>query len=668
MHALRHLLPLFFVTLAFGWSAKEAEAQEPNQADIAILSQGLALVEGGDGYGARQLVRASDNQVIRDLVLYFDLLRKRATADFATVAGLVERRSDWPRISRIARKAEEALGGGIRHEELIAFFRRFPPQTGAGALAYVRALEAQGDSKGAQEAIRAAWRGAFIGKTDRATLLKDYGAVLTKEDHLARLNYLVEQKNDAAIQQGSLVGPGYGELAKARLALKARKRNAAALVGQVPKALRKDPHLQIDLAGYYHRAKQTGNLEALLIQLGPTNAGKPESIWRLRFSAVYRHLRGGNTTQAYKLARDHGLTSGSGFAELEWLAGFIALEKLNDPAAGYKHFVRYYEGSSNSPISKGKAAYWAARASEAMGKPQEARSWLAAGAAEETSFYGQLSAARLGLMPGGGLPPQPLLSDADWARFMQDDRAQAMAALSRAGHRWRTDLFYSSLRGSLTSREDFQSLARLSKNLGRIDLQVKTGKAARRKGHLLVDDLFPRPDIIADGTPEQALVLAVTRQESEFNELAVSHADAMGLMQLLPSTARGVAKRLGVAYSKAKLTGDPPYNVTLGRAYLEELIKQFGGTYLFALTSYNAGPNRTQRWLSQNGDPRDPTSDFVLWVESIPFSETRNYVMRILESLIVYRHLLGDTDTLAWNGYNPLGQGSSGARQRFCCQ
>ncbi len=668
MQALRPLLPLLLVTLALAWPRAEAEAQEPTQADIAILAQGLALVEGGDGFGARQLVRASNNQVIRDLVLYFDLLRKRATADFATIAGLLERHPDWPRASRIARKAEESLGGGVRHEELIAFFRRFPPQTGTGALAYIRALDAQGDLQGAQDAARAAWRGAYLGKTDAAALLKGYRNALTKEDHLARFSFLIENDNDDAIQQGALVGPGYDKLAKARLALKARKRNSASLVGQVPKALKNDPHLQIDLAGYYHRAKQTGNLDALLIRMGPANAGMPEAIWRLRFSAVYRNLRSGNTRQAYKLARDNGMSSGSGFAELEWLAGFIALEELKDPATGYRHFTRYYEGSSNSPISKGKAAYWAARAVEAMGKPQEARSWLATGAAEETSFYGQLSAARLGLMPGGGLPPQPILTDAAYARFLQDGRAQAMSALARAGHRWRTDLFYSSLRSSAASQDDFLGLARLSKSLGRVDLQVKTGKAARRKGHLLVDDLFPRPAIIPHGTPEQALVLAVTRQESEFNELAVSRADAMGLMQLLPSTARGVAKRLGVAYSKAKLTGDPPYNVSLGRAYLQELIQQFGGTYLFALTSYNAGPNRTTRWLSQNGDPRDPTSDFVLWVESIPFSETRNYVMRILESLIVYRHLLGDTDTLAWSGYNPLGQGSSGARQRFCCQ
>ncbi len=193
-------------------------------------------------------------------------------------------------------------------------------------------------------------------------------------------------------------------------------------------------------------------------------------------------------------------------------------------------------------------------------------------------------------------------------------------------------------------------------------------KAARRKGCVLIDDIFPRPVWVRPGTPEQALVLALIRQESEFNDQAVSHADALGLMQLLPSTARDVAKRSGLGYSRAKLVLDPGYNITLGRHYLEEMVQRYGGTYILALTSYNAGPHRTDRWLKSNGDPRRTSTDFALWVETIPFAETRNYVMRFLEGLTVYRNLFGETDVLAWNGYSPVGQGPKDARQTFCCQ
>ncbi|GAB5470785.1 MAG: transglycosylase SLT domain-containing protein [Rhodospirillales bacterium] len=668
MHAKRLALTFLLPIALAIWHPKDSNAQNLSQADVGLLAQGLDLVDKGQGFAARQLVRASSSQLVRDLVLYFDLQRKDSSADFSTIAALLSRHPDWPRAARVARKAEEALAGGAQQAEIVAFFARQPPQGGAAALAYLDALEARGDRLAAETAAKAAWREALMEEAEEAAFLSRYRRVLGPEDHLARFLFLIEEGRSDAVQQGSLVGPGYPQLAAARLALKARRGNAEALVQQVPGALRGDSLLAVDRAGYYQSRKSYGQLDSHLLQLGATNAGRPDDLWRLRFSAVHRNLRNGNSRQAYGLSRDHGLFTGGGFAELEWLAGFIALERLGDPATAYGHFVRYYEGSLNSPISRGKAAFWAARAAQAIGRDQEAKTWLGAGAAEETSFYGQLSAARIGLTPGAGLPSQPPLAAGAFARYSQGDLAQAFAALARAGERWRTDLFFSALRRGALTQADYQSLARLAQGLDRIDLQVKAAKAARRAGFLLIDDLFPRPAAIGPGTPEQALVLALIRQESEFNQKAVSRADALGLMQLLPSTARGVAGRLGLAYNRAKLVLDPAYNVTLGRSYLQDMIQRFAGAYLLALTSYNAGPNRSDRWLRQNGDPRSPSTDFVLWVEAIPFAETRNYVMRVLEGLTVYRHLLGETNTLAWTGFNPVGQGPDGARQTFCCQ
>lgn len=665
MRPIRYLV-LFAALLCL--EGRALEAQEPSQADIGILRQSLDLVDRGQSFGARQLARASQNQLVRDLVLYFDLQRSDSSSDFRSIAELLARHPDWPRAGRVARKAEEGLAGGVRQEEIVAFFSRVPPQTGAGALAYIGALEARGDRLGAESAARAAWREAELTEADETALLHRYRHALRPEDHLARLLYLIGEEEEDAVQQGALVGPGYPELAAARLALKAGKSSAPALVGKVPGRLRGDSYLLTDLAGYYHRKGRRGELDALLIQLGPANAGLPEEIWWVRLNAARQNLKDGNPRQAYVLARDHGLFSGSGFAELEWLAGFIALERLHDPATAYRHFVRYYEGSAGSPISLGKAAYWAARAAEAMGRPRDAEQWLTAGAAEQTAFYGQLAAARLGLEPGFSLPRQPALQPAAYARYLQDDRAQALAALARADERWRTNLFYAGLREAAKAQQDYLALARLAQSVGRIDLQVKTGKAARRDGYVHIDDLFPRPAYVGAGSPEPALVLAVIRQESEFNDQAISHADARGLMQLLPATARNVAARLGLGYSLGSLTLDPGYNVALGRSYLQELIGRFGGAYLLALTSYNAGPHRTDRWLGENGDPRSPATDFVLWVEAIPFAETRNYAMRVLESLVVYRQLLGQSNPAAWGGYNPAGQGAHAGRQKTCCR
>lgn len=667
MQPLRNLMPVLIVLLALAWP-QTGRAQEPSAADIAILGQALDLVDRKQSFAARQLANTARSQLVRDLVLYFDLRRKSAEGDFRSIADLLTRHPDWPQKERIIKKAEAGLTGAEQPQALIAFFSRNPPQTGLGALAYINALERSGDQLGAEQAARQAWRSATLEEAEEASLLSRYRRALGPDDHLARLLFLIEEDDPEAVQQGSLTGPGYAELAAARLALRARKGNAVSLVGRVPGSLRNDPQMMIELAGYYHRKKQYANLDRHFAQMGPTNAGLPDEIWRLRFASAHRNLRNGAHSQAYQVSRDHGLFSGSGFAELEWLAGFIALERQRNPQAAFNHFKRYYQGSTTSPISRGKAAFWAARAAEAMGQRQEAKSWLSLGAAEPTSFYGQLSAARLGLPPGAGLPRQPALDQGYYARYRNGDLAQAMNALARADERWRTDVFFSSLRSRAQSQADFQSLAAMSQNLGRIDLQVKAGKAARRKGFVLIDDLFPRPTWVRPGTPEQALVLALIRQESEFNERARSHADALGLMQLLPSTAKGVAARLGLGYNRNKLVLDPGYNVTLGRRYLEEMIQRFGGTYLLALTSYNAGPHRTDKWLKSNGDPRRASTDFVLWVEAIPFAETRNYAMRVLEGLTVYRNLLGETNMLAWNGYNPAGQGAKDARQAFCCQ
>jgi len=144
---------------------------------------------------------------------------------------------------------------------------------------------------------------------------------------------------------------------------------------------------------------------------------------------------------------------------------------------------------------------------------------------------------------------------------------------------------------------------------------------------------------------DAALIRAVIRHESAGDFRAVSHKGAQGLMQLMPGTARRVARQIKVGYSRKKLLSDPEYNLRLGRFYLAGLIDKYGGSYILALAAYNAGPARANRWMKDFGDPRTPEVDPVDWIESIPFNETRNYVQRILESLIVYHLFLGVADS-----------------------
>jgi soluble lytic murein transglycosylase len=190
---------------------------------------------------------------------------------------------------------------------------------------------------------------------------------------------------------------------------------------------------------------------------------------------------------------------------------------------------------------------------------------------------------------------------------------------------------------------DHALTARLAEQMGRLDLEVSIGKRAGYAGVPLMFHGYPVMPVGTRGISERPLVLAMTRQESAFDVDAVSPAGARGLMQLMPTTAKEVAKQLALPYQPEKLTRDPSYNLTLGRAYLDGLLESFGGSYVLSVAAYNAGPARVRGWIREFGDPRSPDIDVVDWVESIPINETRNYVQRVLENLQVYRVRLGDS-------------------------
>jgi soluble lytic murein transglycosylase len=133
------------------------------------------------------------------------------------------------------------------------------------------------------------------------------------------------------------------------------------------------------------------------------------------------------------------------------------------------------------------------------------------------------------------------------------------------------------------------------------------------------------------------LALAIMRRESEFDTAAQSHAGAQGLMQVMPGTAKLVARKLGLPYKPAHLISDPDYNMTIGAHYLAGLMDEFGPSTLLVTSGYNAGPGRPRSWMQTLGDPRVPGVDPVDWIEHVPFTETRNYIMRVTESMMIYR-------------------------------
>ncbi|MDI4664744.1 lytic transglycosylase domain-containing protein [Xanthobacter autotrophicus] len=167
------------------------------------------------------------------------------------------------------------------------------------------------------------------------------------------------------------------------------------------------------------------------------------------------------------------------------------------------------------------------------------------------------------------------------------------------------------------------------------------GKEGLAEGHPLEAEAFPTfglPSFNSIGYPvDKAVVYAIARQESQFNPRIVSSAKAMGYMQVTPEAGRHVAKLTGVAYDERRLMSDQTYNVQFGAAEIGELVESYRGNYVLAFAAYNAGRGNVAKWIQRYGDPRDPDVDVVDWVEAIPFSETRNYVQRVMENYQVYK-------------------------------
>ena len=362
-------------------------------------------------------------------------------------------------------------------------------------------------------------------------------------------------------------------------------------------------------------------------------------MWMERRPGLARSaLRRGDVRAAYDLAAQNFGTAGSGadYADAEWLAGYVALTRLDDPALAARHFARF-AAAVGTPISLGRAGYWLGLALERAGDEAGAQAAYADGARHQTSFYGQLAAQR------GGAPTDPRLAGEgaapDWreAAFLASPTVQAGRLLALAGDDARASQFLRHAADAMDA-EARAALAQMAIDLGLPHVGVRIAKDAAAKGMLLPRQYYPVDAIAqADWPVPTELALAIARQESEFNPRAESAAGALGLMQLMPGTAADVAGALRLGYEPGRLTGDPMYNARLGTAYLAQMLETFDGSYVLAAAAYNAGPRRVDQWLAANGDPRRASVDPVEWIEAIPFEETRNYVMRVLESLHVYR-------------------------------
>ena len=625
------------------FSAFGVVAQERDEA--VALAAAMVAVEAGNWKKAQDMARPA-GQLGRDIV---DWHRLRAgSGSFSEYIEFLDRRADWPGLPLMRQLGEGNIRKTAAADDVIGFFADDAPQTGAGALRLAEAYEKKGRTDAAQDVIVQAWRNLDLVKSQEDKMLQDYGPTLVNH-HRARQDMLLWQGNTkAAARLNGLVGSDHKALARARTGLINNRKGLTALINAVPKELADDPGLAF--ARFSWRAKkglQDGALELLVKHSATAEMlGQPDN-WGDRRRVYARQLmRDGKAELAYEIAANHHLDEGANFIDLEWLAGFIALSDLDDPERALMHFRRF-RASVETPISQGRAGYWEGRAHEALGNAEAARLAYEYAAEYQTSFYGQLAAEKAGIGMDARLTGALIYPDFLQGEYGDNSVLQAAMLFHEAGYPLLFTRFTRHLAEVLTV-EQRGSLAQLALDLDEPFAALYMAKYAAKSGDVLMRSYFPVTDIVnseQDVPPE--LTLSIVRRESEFFPTTTSPAGAQGLMQLMPRTAKAMARKLKVSFSVSRLSSDPVYNARLGTAYLGELIDDLGPYYPFVAAGYNAGPGRPVRWARLFGDPRRSTEAAVDWVEHIPFRETRNYVMRVMESLAVYRaRLSGEVSEL----------------------
>ncbi|MFZ5790485.1 MAG: lytic transglycosylase domain-containing protein [Pseudomonadota bacterium] len=644
--ALRRFAVLVALVVATWAFATAAQAKLLSASDRAIYEEAFRQVDKQNWVKARQIAARAKDKLPAKFIQWLDLIRPGPGRSFDEIADFMRDNPEWPGQLSLQQAAERAIPDDFGVAETLAWFKNREPQTIEGAMALARAYIASGLRDQATQVLRRGWIELAIPDDKEAAFLDRYARYLRPQDHVARLDRLLwEGEVEAARRAMARVDADHRVLAEARIKLMTGAAGVDQAVAAVPKALQRDPGLIYDRARFKRRNDDDVGAAAVL-DPPPADNPYPQTMWREYEYAARRALDRGDISVAYRLAEAHGAEDGTVFADGEWLAGWIALRFLNEYKLGYDHFTRLYAGVG-SAISKGRGAYWAGRAAEEMGEMALAREWYRKAAENLSSYYGQLAAQRLGTSQGLTFPRLPKITNEAKAKFDRRELVRLVRMLGELDQSDRARTLLIRMAERTKDPAELRMIADLGTELGRRDYMVAVAKIARQQGVELLDYLYPMQTLPSGDDPEDALVLAVIRQESAFDLKAQSSAGALGLMQLLPRTAKQVAKKMQIAYSDKKLTKDSAYNVRLGRAYLGDLLGSFSGSYVLAIAAYNAGPARVQSWLSTYGDPRDRGVDVVDWIETIPFSETRNYVQRVLENLQIYRHRLDGKTEIA---------------------
>jgi soluble lytic murein transglycosylase len=608
-------------------------------------------------YSAAPAYGYAPSQNIAGWINNWRTLRQSSNYRFADYAGFLIANPDWPDAPKMRGWAEKAMQPGENGATVIAFFARTKPDSGNGWARLADAYAASARMTEALDAARNAWAEPDLGASDEQAIWAHYGASLTRADHDRRVDALLfARKADDAARFVPMATPQRQAAFGARVAMQRNADDTESRYQSAIGTVTSDAGLMMDRArylrarGYDESARQLAarshnsiyrpadpeRFYEMLVQLA--NDAAQDRQWQTAFNIASQI---DDVLPAGQSVADQPIGVRDDYTTLAWLAGNVALDRMQRPTSALAMFDRYARAGRSLQVQT-KGYYWAGRAALALGQFQSANAYFQRAAAYTDLFYGQLALERLGrnVAPPPAALPQYTTTAAQRATFNGRPVVQAMRLLGQQGRSAEQALFVRALAESLDNDPDRNLAVDLGQQLGRQDLAVWTARMARIKGSsFYVRQAYPTlPGSLSPSL--WSLAHGISRQESSFDPYAISHAGARGMMQLMTGTANEQAGKMGVGYDGYRLISDPGYNVMLGSAYFQRMLNTWGGNVPLAVASYNAGAGNVRKWVNTYGDPRGQV-DVVKWIEAIPFIETRSYVQRVIENSVVYDSLRG---------------------------
>jgi len=618
-----------------------------SQKDYDIAKKSIQSMEKGQWTTALKNSKNAKDKSIYNFIQWRHLLTTGNQATFYDYMTFIQNNKHYPRISRIKYLAEQKLSTDkISPKKIINWFGVDEPLSGYGMLVLGESFIQTGDSEDGIALIKRGWITAELSRASMKSLSKKYRKYLDSKDYINRADYLAwENKYWDLKRMLPYLPKDYQLLYTARQILMSKSYGVDQAIKNVPQKFKNDAGLNHDrLKWRRKRGRIDSSLEILSsIKNNKDYLVRPDKWWVERAIMSRALIYKNKYETAYKVASQHSLDKGSEFAEAEWLSGWIALSFLNDPILAVDHFNNFYQNVSY-PISLARGAYWLGRSYEKIGDKRQSEDWYREATKYLTTYYGQLAFLKINPSQNFELEEQADVED-DYRKYFYNKELVKITHLLNELNKdkYTKNILRHLANDNIASGSEILA-AELATNISRYDFAIQVSKLAsyeKRFHNTFNYPIISVPQYVnGRKIPETAFILSLIRQESEFDMRANSHVGAQGLMQIMPYTAKLVAKQAKLPYSKSRLTSDPEYNINLGSHYIAGLILQYDGAYPFATAAYNAGPKRVKHWKKINKDPQKKQIDFVDWVELIPFKETRNYVQRVMENYNVYRYIL----------------------------